>query len=211
MKWEDLLSIVMDAPVFESGLLLSGCQSSRNLQQQLSRWVKQGRLIQLRRGVYVLAEPYRKVDPHPFLIANYLRPSSYVSLQSVLAYFGMIPESVPATTSVTAGQTREWDTPMGKYIFRHVKDEMFFGYEKIELGGGQTAFVAAREKALLDLLYLTPHSDDKSYLKELRLDPGERFKWDQISDYADGIGSPKLQNAVRNLKALYATEDWVRV
>ena len=55
------------------------------MRRQLDRWVKSGRLIQLRRGVYSVAPPYQADAPHPFLLANHLRKSSYVSLQSALS------------------------------------------------------------------------------------------------------------------------------
>jgi predicted transcriptional regulator of viral defense system len=69
------------------------------VRRQISRWVKVGRLHQLRRGLYALAPPYQKIVPHPFLVANRLVQGSYVSLQSALAHYGMIPEYVPVTYS----------------------------------------------------------------------------------------------------------------
>ena len=39
-----------------------------------------------------MAEPYRKIKPEPFCIANSLKSASYVSLQSALAWYGLIPE-----------------------------------------------------------------------------------------------------------------------
>ena len=95
MKWNELLFLIGEEPVFSSGMLLAGRPSARQVRLQLSRWVKAGRLIQLRRGLYVLAKPWRKVEPHPFLLANSLRRGTYVSLQSALAWHGTIPEYVP--------------------------------------------------------------------------------------------------------------------
>jgi hypothetical protein len=66
MKFSDLLRIVGDEPLFETGLLLAGDEDPRNVRRQLSRWVENGRLIQLRRGLYTLAAPFRKAKPHPF-------------------------------------------------------------------------------------------------------------------------------------------------
>lgn len=57
--------------------------------------------MQLRRGLYALAPPWRKRSPHPFLTANRLVPGSYVSGPSALAFAGAIPEYVPEVTSVT--------------------------------------------------------------------------------------------------------------
>jgi hypothetical protein len=46
---------------------------------------------------------------------------------------------------------------------------LLFGYSRLEIAARQFAFVASPEKALLDLIYLTPASDSRDYLSELRL------------------------------------------
>ena len=82
MKFGELLTLVADEPVFPSSLLLSGKADERPMRLQVSRWVKAGRLHQIRRRLYALAPPWHKVESHPFLVANSLRRGSYVSLQS---------------------------------------------------------------------------------------------------------------------------------
>ena len=79
MKWEDVLYQVANEPVFSSGFLMSTGVRPQSMRVQLSRWVKSGRLIQLKRGLYTLAPPYRKVDPHPFVFANAMKRASYVT------------------------------------------------------------------------------------------------------------------------------------
>ena len=79
-----------DEPVFETGLLLAGDVDPVDVRRQLSRWTAAGYLYQVRRGLYALAPPYRKVEPHPFLAANRIVRPSYVSLQSALAFHGFI-------------------------------------------------------------------------------------------------------------------------
>lgn len=69
MRFFDLLRIVGDEPVFETGLLLASDADAADVRRQLSRWTRTGRLVQLRRGLYALAPPYRKVEPHPFVVA----------------------------------------------------------------------------------------------------------------------------------------------
>ena len=92
MIFEKLLKIVEAEPVFETGLLLAGDENPFDVRKQLSRWVNSGRIYQLRRGLYALAPPYQKTTPHPFLIANRMVRGSYVSCQSALAFYGLIPE-----------------------------------------------------------------------------------------------------------------------
>ena len=111
MGFRELLAIVGDESLFETGLLLAGDVDPNNVRRQLSRWTTSGKLYQLRRGLYALAPPYQKTDPHPFLIANRLVRASYVSLHAALAYYGLIPEHVPLVTSVTTARPIEHETP----------------------------------------------------------------------------------------------------
>ena len=193
MEFTRLLEIIDDEPVFETGLLLAGEVNPADVRRQLSRWTKAGRLYQLRRGLYAPAAPFQKVKPHPFLVANRLVRGSYVSQQSALAHDGLIPEVVPVTTSVTTARPGRWETPMGVYEFRHVKGAMLFGYRLTDLGGGQQAFVATPEKALLDLVYLQPGGDAREYLQELRLQNLERLDLDRLKRQAERAESPKLR------------------
>ncbi|MBI3892107.1 MAG: hypothetical protein HY303_11330, partial [Candidatus Wallbacteria bacterium] len=159
MKLETLLAVVGADPIFESSLLLAGDVDPADVSKQLSRWTRSGTIWQMRRGLYCLAPPYRKIEPHPFLVANSLVPASYVSLQSALAFWQLIPEYAAAVTSVTTHGPRTFDTRLGRFELRHVKKGLFSGYRSIEVSPGQRAFVASPEKALLDLIHLTPGGD----------------------------------------------------
>jgi predicted transcriptional regulator of viral defense system len=206
MKWHELLVKVASEPVFNTGFLLAGSVDPAGLRRQFSRWVASGRLLQLRRGWYVLAEPYRKLQPHPFLVANRLKKASYVSLQSALAEYGLIPEHVPVVTSVTTGRPEELRTPLGAFLYRHVKPSWFCGYTRRDLGQGQAAFVATPEMALLDLLYLTPRADDRDYLRELRLQNLDRLNPEALRQLAARSGSAKSHRAVKRLLRLREVE-----
>jgi predicted transcriptional regulator of viral defense system len=206
MKWEELLRQVGDEPVFRTGFLAGSGESLSALRLQLSRWVKSGKLIPLAKGLYTLAEPYRKRTPHPFVLANAMRKASYVSLQSVLAHFGMIPEHVPTVTSVTTQRPARVDTPVGRFLFRHVKKSWFRGYKQVDLGVGQKAFVATAEKALLDLVYLTPGADSEGFLTELRLQNLGDLDRAVLVALARTSRSPKLRRAVQIIERLIDEE-----
>jgi predicted transcriptional regulator of viral defense system len=206
MEFTRLIEIVDDEPVFETDLLLAGDVNSANVRRQLSRWVKARRLYQLRRGLYALAPPFQRVRPHPFVIANRMVRGSHVSCQSALAHYGLIPEYVPVVTSVTMARPAQWETPLGVYEFRHIKTELLYGYRRTDLGGGQQAFVATLEKALLDLVYLQPGGDAPEYLRELRLQNLERLDLDELHHQAELAGSPKLRRAAAWVMELVRTE-----
>ena len=197
MKWEALLALVAGEPVFSSALLLAGEVSTAQVRLQLSRWVKAGRLLQLRRGFYALAPTWRKVEPHPFLVANRLQRGSFVSLQSALAFHGVIPEHVPVVTSVGPGRPETVHNPLGAFQFNHLTGRLFFGYSRMEVAARQFAFVASPEKALLDLIHLTPGADSKDYLGELRLQNPEAMNLSMLDELARRSGKAKLLRAAR--------------
>jgi predicted transcriptional regulator of viral defense system len=204
MKFESLLSLVGDQPIFETGLLLAGDVDPNDVRRQLSRWVKAGKIRKLRRGLYMLEPPYQSVAPHPFLIANALVPGSYVSEQSALAYYGLIPEYTPRTVNVTTLRPSQWN---GGFYFQHIAPHYYFGYQLVTLSDQQRAFVAKPEKALLDLIHLTPHSDSPEYLSQLRLQNLEKLDLNQLHEFAERAGKPKWERAARYVTKLAKQEE----
>lgn len=201
MKYHELVRVVADEPVFETGMLLAGNVDAVNLRRQLSRWTRAGRLLQLRRGLYALAPPWQRITPHPFLIANRLGPGSYVSGLSALAFAQAIPEYVAEVTSCTGGRPHNRLTSLGRFSFRRLKAGLRFGYRQVALGHGQTAFMATPEKALLDLIYLQPGGDDPAFLKELRLNL-DVLQSSLLDDFAQRCVVPKLVRAAKRIGKL---------
>jgi predicted transcriptional regulator of viral defense system len=205
MEFDSLLKLIGDDPVFESSLLLSGNINPKTVHLQLTRWVNNGRIYQLRRGLYSIAPPYQKNKPHPFLIANFLQRASYVSLQSALAFYSLIPEIVNTTVSVTTGRPDRLETPLGLYEFRHIKTDLLFGYQMTDLGG-QSALVATPENALLALIYLQPGGESPNYLQELRLQNVEQLDLDRLKKQSEVFDSPKMRRAVKGISQLILGE-----
>jgi predicted transcriptional regulator of viral defense system len=206
MKFDELIASTAKQPFFETGLLLAGAVDPADVRRQLSRWVQARRVIQLRRGLYGMAAPYQQTPPHPFRVANAMLPGSYVSLQSALAYYGLIPEYVAQTLSVTTQRPARWHNELGDFRFQHLASHLFFGYQQIYLAPGQEAFIAFPEKALLDLVHLTPGGDDPAYLAGLRLQNLERLDSQRLQALARRAGKPKGLRAAARILALIETE-----
>ena len=127
---------------------------------------------------------------------------SYVSLQSALAYYGLIPEYAAQTLSVTTQRPSRWHNALGDFRFQHLAPHLFFGYQQVTLVPGQEAFIALPEKALLDLVHLTPDGDSPAYLAGLRLQNLERLDLQRLQTLAARAGKPKwLRAATRILSA----------
>ena len=198
MSFTDLLHIVGDEPVFDTGFLAADTTSATALPGQLDRWRRAGKILQLRRGLYALAPPYRKTYPQPFLVANRMSPGSYVSGVAALAHYGAIPEAVFEVTSCGPGRPCQRETPLGRFSYRFLKPALRTGYRRLELAGRQYAFVATPEKAFLDLAWFHPDGDNPAWIDELRLDL-EAFSSGALRAAADATGSPKLMRAASYL------------
>ena len=198
MTFANLLHIVGDEPVFDTGFLAADTSRPNELAGQLGRWRRAGKIHQLRRGLYALAPPYRKTFPEPFLVANRISPGSYVSGVAALAHYGAIPEAVFEVTSCGPGRPGGRSTPLGRFSYRFLKPALRTGYRLLEFVGGQRAFVATPEKAFLDLAWFHPDGDDPAWIEELRLDL-EAFSAEALMTAAAATGSPKLTRAAAYL------------
>ena len=70
---------------------------------------KDGQLIRLKRGLYVVDERVSGKPVNVRLCANHIYGPSYVSLQWALRWYGLIPERVYTMTSVTTKRSRTFE------------------------------------------------------------------------------------------------------
>lgn len=197
MEYKSLIAKVGSVPCFTTGFLAAGESLSR-IRLQLSRWCKAGKVIQICRGVYALAEPYRKSQADPFYIANTIKPS-YISLHCALAWWGLIPEYVPEVTSVTTGRPGYYETPLGNFSYRHLSVSRFWGSQRVKSSAGFDLRIAYPEKALLDLIYLTPGGERWDFLEGLRLQNMEVLHRERLIRFAKRMNGKKMQKASDHL------------
>jgi hypothetical protein len=94
----------------------------------------------------------------------------------------------------------------GDWIFNHLDQGLAFGYKQMEVASRQFAFVASPEKALLDLIHLTPGGDSPEYLHELRLQNPEVFDVSSMLNLARRSGKPKWIRAAKTVGPLLEAE-----
>lgn len=130
-------------------------------------WQKMGYLKKLSNLFYVFSD--KKIDEaENNFIANKLFEPSYISLESALRFYNLIPEIVFLTTSVTSRKTKMIETPAGNFQYRKLKQNLFFGYKIVEIQDVSYR-IAEPEKALLDFLYLRSDIKNENDLFELRI------------------------------------------
>lgn len=171
----------------------------------LYRWVKGGLLIRLKQGYFSFPEYLGKPDM-AWYFANRIYKPSYISLQTALAFYGIIPEAVVQITSVTALKTAAFVNPAGTYQYRTLKPELMFGYDLKEGASGILLNFARPEKALLDFLYLYPEYNTINELKNLRLDVeylSEELNKSLLENYLDNFHNKALNLRIRNIYSAY--------
>ena len=105
MRCEEFKKKFNNLPFVVERDILLGKEARQVFRNQLNRWKKRGLVVKLKRGVYMFNRDERKLNPGDFFIANQLCAPSYISLESALSFYGLIPERVADTTSVTTKKT----------------------------------------------------------------------------------------------------------
>lgn len=155
MRFEEVLGHVRELPYFTPAMLGAFGWIGPAVEVALSRWVRDGKLTRLRRGLYRAAPPFDLPLPAagPAALAHELREPSYLSLEWALNYHGLIPD-VPFTfTSVTRRTPWTCSNAVGRYSYRNLTADLWWGFEEALLG--QWRWILARpEKAMLDYWHL---------------------------------------------------------
>ncbi|MDZ4199607.1 MAG: hypothetical protein U1E27_10035 [Kiritimatiellia bacterium] len=184
-------------PCFDLALLVQAFDDRRDaIRIQLSRWMKQGKVIGLRRGMYALSDTYRHAHLVPAALAHALYRPSYLSGLWALGHYDLIPERVIRFTSVTSRVPRRFENPFGVFDYRNIKQNAFFGYLTTSYGE-QAIVVAEPEKALLDHWHLTEGEWTLERLEEMRYQHVSRIDKKQLDRYVRRFQSPRLDRAVR--------------
>lgn len=144
------------------------------------RWLeKHDEIIRLKRGLYVVNPEITGKALSTELMANHIYAPSYVSMSTALRYYGLIPEAVYETQSMTVKHARNFDTSYGRFSYLFISRESFhIGVRSVN--NGDFAFmIASPEKALCDLIANTSGLNLR-YIKEAKryLEEDIRFDMD---------------------------------
>jgi predicted transcriptional regulator of viral defense system len=133
----------------------------------LERYTKKKFFIRLKNGLYCCSFNL----PSAWTISNYLVKPSYISYETALSYYGIIPETVYSTTSATTKKPKVIKNILGSFVYHHLTRKVFFGYSSLK-HQDETILIAEPEKALADYLFLV-------FLKKKRMN--ERLNLKKIS------------------------------
>ena len=151
---------------------------------KIAALVDEGSLVRIKRGLYCLSPRISDRDLDLRLIANALYSPSYVSFETALSMYGLIPERVDETMSACAKRAKRYATPLGAFSYRTVPGNWFpIGIRTLNTGEGGF-LIASPEKALGDLLL------SRSNLRISSPDSLRSFLEDDIRFDFDAFGSP---------------------
>ena len=127
-----------------------------NPNNKIHQLVKSSILERVTKGLYIAGPALQAERPDPFLLANQILGPSYVSVESALSYYGLIPERVYTITSMTTKAARQYTTPVGAFTYTHLSLPYYsFGVRSVQLTKQQRVMMASPEKALLDKIITT--------------------------------------------------------
>lgn len=156
MSIEQHLQQFGSAP-FNRSSLLSVLGEYRSVNDKIASLLDRGVLLPLKKGMYVLAPPWRQQPLCLPLVANNLYGPSCVSLEYALAWHGVIPEGVFTVTSVTSRRAKAYETSLGYYTYQHIPESLVLVGARMEpvVEGEGHYLMAGPTKALCDKLLLT--------------------------------------------------------
>lgn len=175
-----VLSKYSDQPI-STQVLLGLLRGYSRPYDKIMEMVNQGILIQLRRGLYMTSTLVSPTTPEPFLIANHFYGPSYISIDSALFHWGLIPERVFEISSVTLKISKNIRVQNVVYSYTHLPIAYYpLGIQSLSLTKTQTVLIASPEKALCDKVITTSGVNLRSrqqtlafLVEDLRIEEGQ--------------------------------------
>ncbi|MCX7115066.1 MAG: hypothetical protein NTW08_04090 [Gammaproteobacteria bacterium] len=203
MNFSEFMRKCQDYPFIRSNRFPLMTDNPSVLRRQVTEWLKKKWLLELKRGVYIIADIAKRGPASNVFLANYLLAPSYISLETALSHYRLIPERVEAITSITPKKTQRYQNSLGHFIYHHIKQPSYklFVAELDEFG--RQYYIATPEKALVDYLYFHSASIkklSKDYFHDsLRLQNTERLSSEKLLIAAECFQQKKLTSSVETL------------
>lgn len=200
-KIKKIISLIEKLPYF--GLdNLTGVEGNKTyLKILFSRYEKAGKLIRLKKGLYVAKECIDDIQKkgifsfYTEFISSILYQPSYLSMEYVLYKHNLLTEVPNNFTCISTNKTMHFHNKFGNFFYHKVKDNLFCGFEIIKKNNF-IVYEATKAKALFDHLYLRKnHLIGKKAFEELRLNMENFNKRDkkELKKYFKTEGSKRMK------------------
>lgn len=168
---------------FDINVLSSLFPDCSHITEKARSLVDAGRIIRLKKGLYIASEQESGKPFNRFLVSNHIYGPSYVSQSTALRHYGLIPERVHTVQAITTKHSRDFETPIGFFRYNGCSDEYFHIGIRIIKENGVNFLMATPEKALCDLINLSKGVNLR-FIKDVRiyLEEDIRFDTDALAD-----------------------------
>lgn len=174
--------------------------------RRLFEWKKKGYIVKIRNEWYCLPEFFEETYSS-WIIANLVHAPSYISLESALNYYGLIPEGVFMTTSVTTKRPLRVAMAGSNYTYSYIKTALFNGYRLVDADRYQRKIrIADFEKAIVDFFYFRSNYKTIKAISELRFNEPvlrENLDIDRLFQYLENFENKELDVRVKNMLKIY--------
>lgn len=119
------------------------------------------------------------------------------------------PQQLGLVQAVTPKHGREWSNESGRFVYRSIKNDRFWGYRDDRLDSIPSQnrfFIAKPEKAILDLIYLSNGKWTKERINQMRFQSLEIVNCETLQKFSDKFQSPRLKRATKRFIGLYEKE-----
>lgn len=157
----------------------------------IKTYTKEGLFVKIRSGLYMLAD----YPANHYLIANRLYEPSYISFDTALSFYGIIPETVYSLTSATTRGTREFEVANVRFVYHKLKKDVYTGYKPTKYLD-TTILIAEPEKALADYLYFVILKRRGLYYERLNL---KKIKKAKLLSYVKLFKLPKMTKLAKKI------------
>lgn len=198
----NILTILGNIPV-TSSVIASLFPEVKTKSAKVAQLEKAGEIIRLRRNLFVVNPQETNLPLSSGLIANHLLAPSYVSMQTALRYYGLIPEAVYTVQSMTFKAAKKFNTPIGNFCYYHISREAYpIGITQIKERNG-VYIMATPEKALCDLIANLPGINLRYQKEALEfLEENLRFDMDRFSQLNPEIFSEYAKKGKKSTSIL---------
>jgi len=191
---------------FDYNLLLYVLRDYKKPRDKIRGLIQGNDIIRVKKGIYVLGRDYNK-PYNKYVLANLLYGPSYITGQTALAFWNLIPERVELMISMTTKRKKLFETPVGKFSYLYCPKRAFSIGIKLEDAGDEKKFlIASPEKALCDIVatqnHIATQKEMNEFLELMRLDSSfyDKLDYSLLEDIKAGFRRQRLKLLLNCLK-----------
>ena len=189
MRAIEHIRTTIEQDVFDYTQLMHVLSHYKKPRDVVSKLLRQGQIIRLRKGLYYFGTIWLRKTLSVEMLANLIYGPSAISLDYALSWYGLIPEQVTSLTSITMGRSRDFNTPLGNFNYKHLSEKRFAFGVTIHKSDTSQWLITQPLKALSDKIWTDKRFRPTSsasftdyFYKDLRIDEETLWGYFKVSN-----------------------------